>query len=248
MAYFNIPENPEFTEEIRKFETTDPAHADLFNNVVQALVNNDVFIKKMAEQLFKTAMADSESYSNEVYQQATGYADQKIADLINGAPSTLDTLGEIANAMGENKNVVEALDAAIGSKASEAEFDSHKKETENLLGNADISEIGDGTITGALRELNTGLSIKEIINNVYLGNGSVIQMQDFPSVIMFVVNRNPVSSSNRYVATILSNLHGQSVHVALGSIGDLRVTIGENAIEVLDIPEGFYITSVFGIF
>lgn len=44
------------------------------------------------------------------------YTDARIADLINGAPSTLDTLGEIADAMAENQTVVEALDAAIGTK------------------------------------------------------------------------------------------------------------------------------------
>lgn len=58
------------------------------------------------------------------YQQSTGYTDQKIADLIGGAPSTLDTLGEIADAMAGNKGVVEALDAAIGSKANQAEVES----------------------------------------------------------------------------------------------------------------------------
>lgn len=158
MAYFNVPENPEFTKEIRKFETTDPAHADLFNNVVQALINNEVFIKKMAEQLYATAVASSESYTNEVYQQATGYVDQKISDLINGAPSTLDTLGEIASAMEDNKDVVEALDTAIGSKVSETEFDSYKKETEKLLGNINISSIGDGTLTGAINELKTAFA------------------------------------------------------------------------------------------
>lgn len=59
------------------------------------------------------------------YQQATGYTDQKIADLINGAPETLDTLKEIADAMAENESVVEALEEAIGNRASEAEFESH---------------------------------------------------------------------------------------------------------------------------
>lgn len=58
------------------------------------------------------------------YQQSTGYTDQKIADLIGGAPSTLDTLGEIADAMQENEDVVEALDAAIGIKANQAEVES----------------------------------------------------------------------------------------------------------------------------
>ena len=35
MGNYELPENPEYIEEIRKFETTDPAHADLFNGVVQ---------------------------------------------------------------------------------------------------------------------------------------------------------------------------------------------------------------------
>lgn len=59
------------------------------------------------------------------YQQSTGYTDQKIANLINGAPETLDTLKEIADAMAENESVVEALDAAIGVKASQEELDTH---------------------------------------------------------------------------------------------------------------------------
>lgn len=63
------------------------------------------------------------------YEQGTGYTNQKIADLINGAPSTLDTLGEIAKAMQDNSDVVAALDVAIGKKANEVEFASHTKDT-----------------------------------------------------------------------------------------------------------------------
>ena len=48
---------------------------------------------------------------------ANKYTDTKIANLINGAPTTLDTLGEIAEAMAEHADIVEALDAAIGQKA-----------------------------------------------------------------------------------------------------------------------------------
>ena len=63
-----------------------------------------------------------------LYEQLTAYTLQKIADLINGAPATLDTLGEIAQAMKDNETVVAALDAAIGKKANSAEFDSHVKD------------------------------------------------------------------------------------------------------------------------
>lgn len=61
-----------------------------------------------------------------LYKQLTGYTNEKIADLIGSAPSTLDTLEEIANAIQTNDNVVDALENAIGSKANAAEFDSHE--------------------------------------------------------------------------------------------------------------------------
>ncbi len=59
------------------------------------------------------------------FSRGTGYTDQKIADLINGAPGTLDTLGEIAQAMRDNEDVVSALEEAIGRKADGAELDAH---------------------------------------------------------------------------------------------------------------------------
>lgn len=62
---------------------------------------------------------------DEAYRQSNLYTDTKIGELINGAPSTLDTLKEIADAMSENEDVVEALDEAIGVKADQAELDGH---------------------------------------------------------------------------------------------------------------------------
>ncbi len=59
------------------------------------------------------------------YASSNAYTDIKIAELIDGAPSTLDTLGEIAKALQEGGGISDALDAAIGTKASQAELDSH---------------------------------------------------------------------------------------------------------------------------
>ena len=59
------------------------------------------------------------------YANANAYADQKIADLINGAPETLDTLKEVADAIESSKTVEEALNNAIGTKANQTELDSH---------------------------------------------------------------------------------------------------------------------------
>lgn len=73
----------------------------------------------------KPVSTAQQSAIDAAYQQSTGYTDQKIASLINGAPSTLDTLGEIADAMQDNENVVSALESAIGTKANQAELDGH---------------------------------------------------------------------------------------------------------------------------
>ena len=44
------------------------------------------------------------------------YVDTKIADLVNSAPETLDTLGELATALEENQEVVDILNASITNK------------------------------------------------------------------------------------------------------------------------------------
>ena len=74
---------------------------------------------------WNSSLNSAKEYSDETYQQATGYTDLKISQLINGAPETLDTLKEVADAIKENETVVDALDSAIGTKASQAEFDTH---------------------------------------------------------------------------------------------------------------------------
>lgn len=51
MANFEIPKNPEYSEKVRKFEEEDPGHADLFNAVVETLLGNEVFLKKLADSL-----------------------------------------------------------------------------------------------------------------------------------------------------------------------------------------------------
>lgn len=85
---------------------------------------------KVLEQNVDNHLLDSNAhgYSTKIqnaYDNAKKYADQRIADLIGGASSTADTLGEIEKLMKENSDVVDALDKAIGSKASQDDLNSH---------------------------------------------------------------------------------------------------------------------------
>lgn len=109
------------------------------------------------------------------YAQSTGYTDTKIAKLINGAPETLDTLGEIAQAMKDNQSVVEALDVAIGKKANEAEFNSHAKDTTVHITSAERNKWNskaEGSHTHDDRyytesEINTKLNSKSDSNHTH---------------------------------------------------------------------------------
>ena len=65
------------------------------------------------------------------------YVDRQIAALIGAAPETLDTLEEVAKAIAENETVVDALNAAIGTKANKTDLDNYLP-------------ISGGTMTGAL--------------------------------------------------------------------------------------------------
>lgn len=56
---------------------------------------------------------------------AKAYTDEKIGDLVNGAPTTLDTIYEVAAAIEEHEDIIEALDSAIGTKANATDLVSH---------------------------------------------------------------------------------------------------------------------------
>ena len=60
--------------------------------------------------------ADSVGSADMALSDAKEYTDNKIADLINGAPETMDTLKEIADALEAEQSTVEVLQEAIGTK------------------------------------------------------------------------------------------------------------------------------------
>lgn len=53
----------------------------------------------------------------------TSYVNDSIAGLVDSAPDTLDTLGELAAALKDNEDVVAALDAAITNKAEQSDLE-----------------------------------------------------------------------------------------------------------------------------
>ena len=87
----------------------------------------------------------AEEKAKEALSSAKDYTDNKIADLINGAPETMDTLKEVADAISANKTVVEALNEAIGTRAKEADLTAHTVDKSNPH-SVTKSQVGLGNV------------------------------------------------------------------------------------------------------
>ena len=101
--------------------------------------------------------ADSKGSADTALTKAKQYTDTKISNLINSAPSTLDTLGEIATAMGENQDVVEALDKAIGTKSEVG----HTHTVSDLTDTLPITQGGTGATDEETARINLGVQTTE---------------------------------------------------------------------------------------
>lgn len=77
-------------------------------------------MRRLADMVGLDTEALAEYLTTNKYAQES-YVQEKINDLINGAPTTLDTLKEIADAIAENETIVAALNAAIGNKLDKSQ-------------------------------------------------------------------------------------------------------------------------------
>ena len=131
------------------------------NSALQSIltaVNNLLTIDDITPELIG---ADDRGSAAAALTSAKSYTDSEIADLINGAPTTLDTLGEIATAMSENANVVDALNTAIGNKANTSDLTSHTNNKSNphavtkaQVGLGNVENKTSATIRGELTKAN----------------------------------------------------------------------------------------------
>lgn len=91
--------------------------------------NLDSGSKKLAtEDYVNNSIPDTSTFETQIdalikLDNAKSYADTAVAALVNSAPETLDTLGELATAFEENADMVATLNAAVTNKAEKSDLD-----------------------------------------------------------------------------------------------------------------------------
>lgn len=95
------------------------------------------------------------------------YVQTEVANLVNSAPETLDTLGEVAKAIQDNETVVEALNAAIGNKADTTYVNTELGKKANTSHTQAASTITAGTLA-------TGMSCATPTSDAHIANKSYV--------------------------------------------------------------------------
>lgn len=85
--------------------------------------------------------ADVSGAAKQALEDAKGYTDEVITNLIGGAPETLNTLQELAEAMEANAEVADVLEKAIADKADNSALTAHIDNKSNPH-NVTIEQIG----------------------------------------------------------------------------------------------------------
>ena len=151
----------------------------------------------------ENALLDKASFS---------YIDEAVASLVNSAPETLDTLGEVAAALEENDGVVSALNAAIGDKANKSDLDTLQTRILTQVGNANISMQNDyntkiSELATPAENGNTAydLLIEASPNKLYLTEGTtvgdLIATVDAENQIL-TLNGQPTTANNNKAVSI----------------------------------------------
>ena len=111
--------------------------------IIYLNTNNKVQQKIVALSGYDVIVEQDDTYDYVTKDNLKSYyskteVDTKIADLVNSAPETLDTLGELATALQENEEVTAALNQAIADKANKTEA---LLKTEQTLTDEELAQV-----------------------------------------------------------------------------------------------------------
>lgn len=88
---------------------------------------------------------------------STSYVDTKVADLVNSAPATLDTLSELATALQTNQGAISTINSAITSKANASDLTALTTRVttaeSTLVGKANTSSLATVATSGSYNDL-----------------------------------------------------------------------------------------------
>ena len=178
-----------------KTEVNDKAnasHTHTQSEIIDLIIDNTVSTSTnlVRNDAVNTAINNVRNELNQNIQSVRDYTDDEIANLVNSAPETLDTLGELAAAFQENEEVVELLNNAIATKA-DIDYVENLYKTLNsntVLGFYCIEDVT--IVTNGIPKVypsNSNVEVKFIEGDVFeiipTSNNSIMALTAFPRAL-----------------------------------------------------------------
>lgn len=197
----------------------DPDFFNTISNTISDHTTATTNVHGIADTSVLETTGGAQQKANDAQANAQSYTDNSIANLINGAPGTLDTLNELANALGDDANFSTTVTNSLANRIqyianTEASFNSSNPDP--MLANVfyvatDVGrvKIGDG--------------FNDWANSVYVGQDFVIAHNNSTSVhgienTLELVNTTDLQNAIGEHAGETSNVHG------IANTADLVVT------------------------
>lgn len=123
-------------------EETDPTVPQFVKDITTKDIEN--WNNKASKGDIPVVPTNISAFNNDAGYATTSYVDGKVAELVNSAPEMLDTLGELAKAVEDNKDIIEGI--KVPTKTSELTNDSgfvNKDYVDGLVGdiNAQLENV-----------------------------------------------------------------------------------------------------------
>ncbi len=209
-----------------------PGTLDTLNELAAAINDNPEFFSDIQDSLdLKAPLASpaltgtptaptASSTTNTTQIATTEFVQTKVNNLVNGAPGLLDTLDELAAALGDNANFASEVTNTLALKASLTNLSDHNSSTENVHGIADTSLLV--TDAGLAEALTDGIDAHNaLITNVH----GITNTADLATASDVAAAVSAVSTDLGTHTAATTSVHGIADTSLLVTVSDLEDAI-----------------------
>lgn len=186
------------------------------DNSIAAIPATDLsnyYTKSETDNKINAAKPNLSSYATQ------SYVDDQIADLVNSAPEALDTLNELANALGADPNFATTIATEIGKKVDNTTTINNKTLNTNItLTAADVGALPNTTVIPSIAGLATENYVNTKVTAITTGSIGAAKASD--------------------LTTLQTNLETlqTSLNLSGGALNRFAVSNGNGGIAWLEIP------------
>ena len=183
-SYNDLKDKPEIPD-VSEFITKSVSNLDNYYTKSQTYTKQeiDTAISNVEVDLSGYyTKTETDAITTQTLGSAKSYTDTKVADLINSAPETLDTIGEVAKAIQDNATVIDALNSAIGNKVDKIEgkgLSTNDYTTAEKTKLAGLSNYDDTSIKSSITTLETNKANKNEIPTNYVTTDTLQKITGF---------------------------------------------------------------------